>query len=956
MPVLTPSHHELIVNNLNEFITTLKNSGYNISTTHYVLAHQLLNTLAAQQQLPTDANQLSQLLMPLLCCCEKEQQDFPRSFSFWLGNLPVDDNQTSDLKPPIAEAIGLQRSLFRWSKIASAIFANRPIILVFVLLLGLCSFVFQEAIQQQIQTQIASYFPIELPPEPENENTKKTIVKNPLAVIPETIETKVEKQIAQNPNEQFKKYGEFVGFALTMLLTIIACWWGWLYLQTHRFLTRHSVSSPPQLKSFFLNKPRPLFALLDFTFTAQQLHKHRHIASNYLDPQPTIKQTLAKAGIFTPCYQTLRAVPEYLVLIDRSSFKDQLAASVNDLIQQLLAIGLFIECFYFDEDPRRCYRQGETRPQALDGLLANYPSHRLLVFSDSGHFIDPSTGQLNQWASKFAHSQQPVLFTFTSLQAFGVREAMLHEAGFVVLPWDDKGFETLLQHFDEEREAVDFVGTEENTAGGFVFPVLVRRRAQRFLERHRPNEELVTRLLQELKSYLGADGFFWLAACAAYPQLESQLTLHLGYALLGEENFEQSLFIRLLRLPWFRHGFMPDWLRWLLLADLSVEQDNKIRAVIYQLLLNASAEQEGKSFNLDVAKEGEVLHWAKRIVKLWTRRVSKGDELKDFVFQSFLQGKLSVKAPESFVVSRKNGYLLGLAVVVLMIAGFMLITSYFNTEPKVTTEMVTEKINFTMVSLKGDCFQMGSPKTEAERQDDEQQHEVCVDDFQLGQTEVTKGQFNAFVSATHYQTEAETGDGCYAWTGTDWKKDKKYNWRNVGFTQTDEHPVVCVSWNDAMAYITWLNQKTGKSYRLPTEAEWEYAARAGTKTPFYTGACLSSTQANYDGNTPYNNCAKGDYKQHTVTVGSYPANAWGLSDMAGNVWEWTCSAYVANYDGSEKQCISKNDANSSRVLRGGSWFSNARGTRSAYRRNLTPDDRSYYFGFRFALGQTVAGK
>ena len=231
-----------------------------------------------------------------------------------------------------------------------------------------------------------------------------------------------------------------------------------------------------------------------------------------------------------------------------------------------------------------------------------------------------------------------------------------------------------------------------------------------------------------------------------------------------------------------------------------------------------------------------------------------------------------------------------------------------------------------------------------------------MDDFQLGQTEVTKGQFNAFVSATHYQTEAETGDGCSSWTGTAWEKDKKYNWRTVGFTQTDEHPVVCVSWNDAMAYITWLNQKTGKSYRLPTEAEWEYAARAGTKTPFYTGACLSSTQANYDGNTPYNNCAKGDYKQHTVTVGSYPANAWGLSDMAGNVWEWTCSAYVANYDGSEKKCDSKNDANASRVLRGGSWYDLGRYVRSAFRDREGADYRNDYLGFRLALGQTVAEK
>lgn len=397
MPVLTPSHYELIVNNLNEFITTLKNSGYNISTTHYVSAHQLLNVLAAQQKLPNDTDQLSQLLMPLLCCCEKEQLDFPHRFSFWLGNLQPDNSQpTQTLDDDIKKIIKETKTLKKQS-----------IVLVLVLLLGLCSFVFHDATQQLIQTQVEKFFPIpEFESVVELPGKESTTVNNPLAVIPETIEIRVQKQIVQNSYEPLKKYAELVGFGFALLFISLACWWGWLYLKTHRFLTRHSVSSPPELKSFFLNKPRPLFALLDFTFTAQQLHKHRHIASNYLDPQPTIKQTLAKAGIFTPCYQTLRAVPEYLVLIDRSSFKDQLAASVSDLIQQLVAIGLFIECFYFDEDPRRCYRQGETRPQALDGLLASYPSHRLLVFSDSGHFIDPSTGQLNQWASEFAHSQK----------------------------------------------------------------------------------------------------------------------------------------------------------------------------------------------------------------------------------------------------------------------------------------------------------------------------------------------------------------------------------------------------------------------------------------------------------------------------------------------------------------------------------------------------------------------
>ncbi|MCX7067081.1 MAG: formylglycine-generating enzyme family protein [Methylococcales bacterium] len=170
-------------------------------------------------------------------------------------------------------------------------------------------------------------------------------------------------------------------------------------------------------------------------------------------------------------------------------------------------------------------------------------------------------------------------------------------------------------------------------------------------------------------------------------------------------------------------------------------------------------------------------------------------------------------------------------------------------------------------------------------------------------------------------------------------------------------PVEQVSENDVQDFINKLNTQTGKSYRLPTEAEWEYAARAGTTSPFYTGDCINTQQANYDGNSQdYNNCGAktGVYKQTTVAVGSYPANPWGLYDMAGNVWEWTCSAYVENYDGSEKQCSSKNDASTSRVLRGGSWYYLARYTRSARRYRSTPVNRLINFGFRFALGQTAS--
>ena len=232
-----------------------------------------------------------------------------------------------------------------------------------------------------------------------------------------------------------------------------------------------------------------------------------------------------------------------------------------------------------------------------------------------------------------------------------------------------------------------------------------------------------------------------------------------------------------------------------------------------------------------------------------------------------------------------------------------------------------------MVAIKGGCFMMGSPDTEKERASNEKQYKVCVEDFSIGKYEVTQAQWQAVMG------------------------------KNPSNFKGDNLPVDSVSYNDVQDFINKLNTQTGKSYRLPTEAEWEYAARAGTTTAFYTGDCINTQQANYDGSSQdYNNCGAktGVYKKTTVAVGSYPANPWGLYDMTGNVWEWTCSAYVDLYDGSETNCTSNNDASTSRVLCGGSWGNNARHSRSAFRINNTPDDRNYFIGFRFALGQTAS--
>jgi len=218
--------------------------------------------------------------------------------------------------------------------------------------------------------------------------------------------------------------------------------------------------------------------------------------------------------------------------------------------------------------------------------------------------------------------------------------------------------------------------------------------------------------------------------------------------------------------------------------------------------------------------------------------------------------------------------------------------------------------------IPGGSFRMGSPFSEKDRSRHERQHTVSVGGFWLGETEVTNRQYRRFKP------------------GHDSKSRKGHSLNG------DEQPAVRVSWHDAVAYAQWLSQKTGKRFRLPTEAEWEYAARAGTQTAYYWGNGIGGGRANCS------DCGSRWDGEQTAPVGSFKPNAFGLFDMLGNVWEWTCSAYKKSYDGSEERC---SDSASRYSLRGGSWSGEPWRVRAATRIYYNPAHRNFgLIGFRLA--------
>jgi formylglycine-generating enzyme required for sulfatase activity len=253
-----------------------------------------------------------------------------------------------------------------------------------------------------------------------------------------------------------------------------------------------------------------------------------------------------------------------------------------------------------------------------------------------------------------------------------------------------------------------------------------------------------------------------------------------------------------------------------------------------------------------------------------------------------------------------------------------------------------------MIVLPAGSFEMGSPASDPARTTDEQpQHRVTfAHPFAVAKYATTRGEFARFVAESGYRV----APGCLIHRNGSWVDDRRADWRHPGFAQTARDPVVCMSWNDGEAYAAWLSRKTGHSYALLTEAQWEYAARAGTATPYYWGTQASHARANYGTDLCCAPAAAGEDRWlGTSPSGSFPPNAFGLYDMHGNAWQWMRDCWHHNYEGAPEDgsawttgtCVD-------RVMRGGSWNCTPSTIRAAEREVHDLSGRYAVVGFRVA--------
>ncbi|MBD2484588.1 bifunctional serine/threonine-protein kinase/formylglycine-generating enzyme family protein [Planktothrix sp. FACHB-1365] len=258
-------------------------------------------------------------------------------------------------------------------------------------------------------------------------------------------------------------------------------------------------------------------------------------------------------------------------------------------------------------------------------------------------------------------------------------------------------------------------------------------------------------------------------------------------------------------------------------------------------------------------------------------------------------------------------------------------TGQINNRWQAQAQMLSENINgiiLDLVVIPAGTFLMGSPSSELERYDDEGlQRSVNIASFLISQYLVTQAQWRAVASLPKCQIDLNSDP-------SDFKGDTL--------------PVDSVTWFEAVEFCDRLSQFTGRTHRLPSEAEWEYACRAGTTTPFYFGETITTDLVNYNGNYTYGSGSEGIYREKTTTVGSFPPNAFGLYDMHGNLWEWCADPWHENYNSAPTDgSVWESGGNTNRrVLRGGSWDNDPRNCRSADRNRNEPDSRNGHFGVR----------
>ena len=698
------------------------------------------------------------------------------------------------------------------------------------------------------------------------------------------------------------------------------------------------------------------------------LRRRRDESLVELDVSSTIDATVRAAGFFVPRYSSRRATPEYLALVSRRGENDHQARTFDAILDHLAELGVVLDRFSFHDDPRFVQSDASARGYRLADVISRHHRATLLVCAESAVGFNQRARQVANWVETTRPLVQRIYLTPEAPYRWTRLEFELIEAGFIVLPVTDHGWTALADLIMGGR--LQSFGTAPYAR---AFPQILGTNDMRWLDRNEPPPELVQKLTRQLKGFLGPDGFAWLCACAVYPEITWPLTLR-----VAPEPLDYSLLPSLARLPWFRHGFMPDWLRQVLVDLLPPADEGRLRATLERLLEELAHHATDRAQpHLSVLR---IARWMGPRGLL--AGAAGGSPLRDHVFIGFMFGarreRLWLRAPALLarVFRREIGRFVappsdisppvrsfrerlvarfrwwqvfrpGLLRLTLSCAlGLMAIALL----PVVMTQaqVTTEQESISLVEIPSGSFVMGSDKNaDAAAESNEQpQHLLFVPTFFIASTPVTVAQYSVCVSeGACHPDDRRALDGPVDW------------------------PVRYVSWDEALEYCRWLENglktwtgtpdliagvlagRTGDGpwhVTLPSEPEWEKAARGSDARIFPWGSDVAvlrvSRQQSSAAGTPY-----------PVGRNQSEASPYGVLDMSGNVAEWTRSLdgpYPYSSADGRENLDGAVGGQGTRVIRSGSSDSSTTANgdvRIARRRASAQTRRDAAIGFRVAI-------
>ncbi len=658
------------------FLDDLRNKGYQIGVAQYIAAQKLLVALVTHDEVAeTDVNErFKRMLGPLVCTSPEEQADFHRRYDQKFGTFPspAQAAQATPAASALEQQLGQAEQAMR--RLPRLKIAAIGVLIVVLVLLGV-EYHSPRAITGIVPSVPTGVTATSTPtptltlqpttatavggatstPTPTRQPTTATVAGGATSTpTPTPTPTDTSPSGAGDTGSAGIPMTWFwIGLSFPLVLLV---WLVYRIRQNELILERQATRDQPQTTQLPIRgfEGSILEPMVLFT-TARNMRRRVPVLSNELDIPKTLASSLERGGWFTPVYRYRQVMPEYLILVDRTSHRDHQAQFVKHMLDDLKDNAVYTQVYLFDGDPRICFHaEGKEPPCTLEDLTHRYADHRLILFSDGSGLFSPMTGEQEAWTMLFETWHERTLMTPVFVDQWGYQEHVLQNE-FVLLPATADGLSHLTDAFYQGDTAALAAG---QPGTGAILPDELRMRPLYWTSRNPPGEEQITRMLTKLRRYLNDDAsYFWLQACAIYPQLDWDLTLYLGKHLRDEQDnrlLTPQRLIALSRLPWFRQGYMPDWLREHLITTMTPAQETQVRELIAALLktgVQAGEDGEG-DFSLEIAQQHRktVVAWAKRSLRRLTRQAPDDSPIKDYIFLCFMQGKklqpLWVRLPE----------------------------------------------------------------------------------------------------------------------------------------------------------------------------------------------------------------------------------------------------------------------------------------------------------------------